>query len=54
MVSFLQGDLKISEDQISEETQKKIDKIEKMALLSSHWTIEWHRYKETKPKLIIE
>ena len=34
--------------------QRKIDKIEKMALLSSHWTIEWHRYKETKPQLIIE
>tara|TARA_B100000902_G_scaffold318870_1_gene310937 strand:- start:1824 stop:2594 length:771 start_codon:yes stop_codon:yes gene_type:complete len=29
VVSFLQGDLKISEDQISEETQKKIDQIEK-------------------------
>ena len=34
--------------------QRKIDKIEKLALQSSHWTIEWHRYKEAKPNLIIE
>ena len=34
--------------------QRKIDKIEKLALMSSHWTIEWHRYKETKPQVIIE
>ena len=34
--------------------QRKIDKIEKLALSSSHWTIEWHRYKEVKPQIIIE
>tara|TARA_R100001460_G_scaffold2030_2_gene6933 strand:- start:257 stop:1375 length:1119 start_codon:yes stop_codon:yes gene_type:complete len=34
--------------------QRKIDKIEKLALESSHWTIEWHRYKEVKPQVIIE
>jgi len=34
--------------------QRKIDKIEKLALGSSHWTIEWHRYKEVKPQVIIE
>ena len=34
--------------------QRKIDKIEKLALGSSHWTIEWHKYKETKPQVIIE
>ena len=34
--------------------QHKIDKIEKLALGSSHWAIEWHRYKEVKPQVIIE
>ena len=34
--------------------QRKIDQIEKLALGSSHWTIEWHRYKDTKPQVIIE
>jgi hypothetical protein len=34
--------------------QRKIDKIEKLALESSHWTIEWHRYKEVKPQVVIE
>ncbi len=34
--------------------QRKIDKIEKLALGSSHWAIEWHKYKETKPQVIIE
>jgi len=33
---------------------RKIDKIEKLALDSSHWTIEWHRYKEVKSEIIIE
>ena len=34
--------------------QRKIDQIEKLALGSSHWTIEWHRYKDTTPQVIIE
>ena len=33
---------------------RKIEKIEKLALQSSHWAIEWHRYKEVKPQVIIE
>ena len=34
--------------------QRKIDKIEKLALDSSHWRIEWERYKEVKPQIVIE
>jgi hypothetical protein len=34
--------------------QHKIDKIEKLAIGSSHWAIEWHRYKEVKSQVIIE
>ena len=34
--------------------QRRINQIESLALRSSHWVIEWHRYKETKPHYIIE
>tara|TARA_R110002020_G_scaffold43261_6_gene126003 strand:- start:884 stop:2014 length:1131 start_codon:yes stop_codon:yes gene_type:complete len=34
--------------------QRRINQIEKLALGSSHWAIEWHRYKQTKPQYIIE
>ena len=34
--------------------QRRINQIESLALRSSHWAIEWHRYKETKPHYIIE
>ena len=34
--------------------QRKINQIEKLAIGSSHWAIEWHRYKEIKPQYVIE
>ena len=33
---------------------RRIKQIEKLAIGSSHWEIEWHRYKEIKPEYIIE
>ena len=33
---------------------RKIEKIERLANDSFHWTIEWHRYKEVKPQVKIE
>ena len=33
---------------------RRIESIEKLAIGSSHWEIEWHRYKEVKPEYIIE
>ena len=33
---------------------RRIDQIHKLAIGSSHWEIEWHRYKEVKPEYIIE
>ena len=33
--------------------QHKINKIEKLAIGSSHWEIEWHRYKEVKPEVLL-